>query len=394
MNIVAILESNCLSGGGFNQALNALLQIKKISAEQFEISVITNIKENVEYLGKLGFRAKIYKYTLKDRMILLIKRSVLGATFINKFKINTTFENTLISAGADLVYFLMPTETPSMLERLNYIFTVWDLCHRDFCEFPEVSDYGIYRDREEIYKRFLGRASIIITESDLGRDNAIKIYGVDSKRIVPMPLSVSPFLGIDNLVTSETLKIYNIKENYFFYPAQFWAHKNHIRIIEALANLRDEGKYFNVVFAGGDKNTGKYLKKTSLKLGLNDQIKFLGFVPNEHLKALYEGCAAVIMPTYFGPTNIPPLEAWATGVPLIYSSHLKEQGGNAALFVDPDNPASLASAMKKIINSKTKNSLIKNGFKRLAYLDMKRKNAEDDFKRKLNIFSNRLKCWK
>jgi len=63
----------------------------------------------------------------------------------------------------------------------------------------------------------------------------------------------------------------------------------------------------------------------------------LGFVPIEDMRGLYEGSLAIVMPTYFGPTNIPPLEAWTLEKPLIYSTHLAEQAGDAALLIDPNN---------------------------------------------------------
>ena len=72
-------------------------------------------------------------------------------------------------------------------------------------------------------------------------------------------------------------------------------------------------------------------------LGLDDNVLFLGYVPDEDMPALYRSARALVMPTFFGPTNIPPLEAFALGCPVATSRiyGIPEQLGDAALLFDP-----------------------------------------------------------
>ena len=68
--------------------------------------------------------------------------------------------------------------------------------------------------------------------------------------------------------------------------------------------------------------------------GLTDQISIIGFVDSAELAALYRGAAALVMPTYFGPTNLPPLEAWAVGTPVIYPEAFKAQADPVGRLAD------------------------------------------------------------
>ena len=111
------------------------------------------------------------------------------------------------------------------------------------------------------------------------------------------------------------------------------------------------------------------------------------------MRGLYEGCLSVVMPTYFGPTNLPPLEAWSIGKPLIYSSHLHKQVGDAALLVDPDDSNALAEAMMDVIKSDVSEKLIDNGKKRLLEIGKERSEAELLFSEKLKRYALRNDCW-
>lgn len=394
LNIFIIIESDCYAGGGFNQALNAILQTSKLGSGRFEVSIVSNLRSNLPYVEKLGFSAVFYRYSLFDRAFATLRKSTLGALFLKKIRLISSFERFLIRRGADLVYFVNPSGTPFMLQKLNYVFTLWDLCHRDFCEFPEVRASFTFDEREVIYRNLLVSSSLVVVESDAGKERASRRYGVDIERLVSMPLSVGPFLENDESISTEkVLSIHKLERGFFFYPAQFWAHKNHFRILQALKMLQEDGFFLNVVFSGADVGNADYLKSVVVNYNISKQVRFLDFVPNQHLKGLYEAASAVVMPTYFGPTNIPPLEAWTIGVPLIYSQHLEEQAGNAALLIDPDDVNSLAAAMKKVLQPKVSQFLVENGKQRLIALNEQRKSAELEFEKKLRVFAERRKCW-
>ena len=84
---------------------------------------------------------------------------------------------------------------------------------------------------------------------------------------------------------------------------------------------------------------------------LENSVFYLGAAPEEDMPALYAPLStALVMPTFFGPTNIPPFEAWHYGRPVICSNipGIREQIGDAGLLVDPRSPEDLAQAMSRL----------------------------------------------
>lgn len=394
MKIIAVLESPVTSGGAFNQGLNAIIQMSRICKGKFEFEVFSAHAENIKFLEKLGLNSVWFKPTLLERVIARAHLTTWWQARQSRKKIIGFLEKKLIEHGADLVYFLTQSSAPESLQQLNYITTVFDLCHRDTPEFPEVRSFGKFQERERHFKKNLAPALLVITESKHLSRLVSQRYGIDSERCLAMPMSPAPFLQDEFIVDKcSVLKEYDLEEGYFFYPAQFWAHKNHVRILEALVLLREAGINLRMVFAGSDQGNQKYIENLVARYSLHEQVKFLGFVPAEHMRSLYEGCIAVVMPTYFGPTNLPPLEAWLIGKPLVYSAHLKEHAGEAAIYANPDSSMELAEAMKACTDPETAARLIQYGALRLSQIEVQRKDSVTELTNRLLQFEARRKCW-
>jgi glycosyltransferase involved in cell wall biosynthesis len=394
MKIIAVLETPITSGGGFNQGLNAIMQMRSICNGRFEFEVFNTIAGNIKFLEKLGLNGVWFKPTLIERAIARANRNLRRLTRQSSRKNISLLEKKLIEHGADVVYFLTQSATPEFLQQLNYITTVFDLCHRDTPEFPEVRCFGEFQGRERHFKNNLSPALLVITESERLSGLVSQRYGIDRERCLAMPMSPSPFLQNEFIADKcSVMKEYNLEEGYFFYPAQFWPHKNHARILEALVLLRVAGVNLRVVFSGSDQGNRSHIENLVARHSLNEQVKFLGFVPEEHMRGLYEGCTAVVMPTYFGPTNLPPLEAWMIGKPLVYSAHLKEHAGEAAIYANPDSAMELAEAMKAVTDPDTAARLVKNGALRLSQIEQQRKDSEAELINCLLQFEARRKCW-
>jgi glycosyltransferase involved in cell wall biosynthesis len=302
-------------------------------------------------------------------------------------------EKKLLNEKTSLVYFIGPSLYSLQLNKLNYIFTLFDLAHRDNPEFDEVRIFNEFENREKLYKRVLSKSYLTLTDSEDLSSKASLLYGIDKSRFISMPFSPSPDLNYNSISIGEVAEIYKLPKQYFYYPAQFWAHKNHYRILEALFNLKKRNINFHLVLSGGDKGNLDYILTIITSFGLNDFVHIIGLVPSNHMKALYQGSVALIMPTYFGPTNLPPLEAWTLGTPLIYSKCLAGQTGEAALKIDPDDSESIAYAMQKVYDIDIRNRLIVEGFLKIKEIDSQRKEAESILFNKLITLNNRFKCW-
>jgi glycosyltransferase involved in cell wall biosynthesis len=250
----------------------------------------------------------------------------------------------------EVVWFLEPAKVcPSA----PYITTVWDLAHRSQPYFPEVSITGWdWEEREQAYGSVLPRASFIVTGTSAGKDEIVHYYRVNPDNVIVVPLPAPAFASEDHRhAISDIRQKYGIRGEFLFYPAQFWPHKNHVNILIALALLkRNRGIVIEAVFTGSDQGNEEYVSGKINELGLQDQVHMLGFVTRGDLGTLYSNALALTFASFIGPDNIPPLEAFALGCPVIASrvSGAKEQLGDAALLFDPADPDDLASAILTI----------------------------------------------
>jgi len=149
------------------------------------------------------------------------------------------------------------------------------------------------------------------------------------------------------------------------------------------------------VFSGSDKGNLKYILDYAKKLNVEDLINYIGFAPNEEIYYLYKQSLALVMPSYFGPTNIPPLEAYTIGTPVIYSDldGLREQVEGAALLCDLNNSGHLAEHLELLINSSEKRvELIESGYKRLK--ELQKYSIDQTLIKIFDDYSVKLKCWK
>ncbi|GDX36829.1 hypothetical protein LBMAG18_13400 [Alphaproteobacteria bacterium] len=238
-----------------------------------------------------------------------------------------------------------------------YALTVWDLDHRLLTFFPEVNFSGWkFDDREKYFNKMIGKSSYVIIGNNEGARQVNQFYNYPIERVkaiaMPTPSYVYELKGEENFISNNNL----IKNKYFFYPAQFWPHKNHIAILNAfkiLIEKNEDFKNFKIVFTGSDKGNQKYIKEKTKEIGLENYVNFLGFVSKEQIIALYQNAFALIYPSMFGPDNIPPLEAMALKCPVISSNArgMEEQLQNCALFFNPLDSKDLVNRILELYNN-------------------------------------------
>jgi glycosyltransferase involved in cell wall biosynthesis len=248
----------------------------------------------------------------------------------------------VLEAGIDLAWF--PSQVYEYVE-VPYIFTVWDLQHRLQSWFPEVSVTGsTFDSRERSLGHAIPRASFVIASNPAALEEVHQFYRVPRERIKLLPQPTSDFVFQDAPQGADLQQV--PEAPFLFYPAQFWPHKNHVVLLEALSILKKEhGLVLTTVFSGADKGNEAYVRQYAEKLGLSGQLRFPGFVPAATLVALYRKAFALVFPSFFGPENMPPLEAFALGCPVIASavSGSEYQLKDAALLFDPKDERALAS---------------------------------------------------
>ena len=263
-----------------------------------------------------------------------------------------TLDQQLQAAGIEFVWQL---GAPGQVLEVPYMVVVWDLQHRLQPWFPEVSANGNWQHRDTLYTTVLGRAAAVIVGTQAGKLEVERFFRVDPSRILIMPHPTPRFADAPVEAGRSVRGKYGITGDYLFYPAQFWAHKNHVNLLLALKLLQGRlDKSLSVAFVGADHGNLAHVKATVDRLGLTDRVHFLGFVPREDLIDLYKEAFVLSYVTFFGPENLPPLEAFALGCPVIASdvSGAREQLGDAVLYVDPTSPEQMTEAVVRLASEK------------------------------------------
>lgn len=241
-----------------------------------------------------------------------------------------------------------------------YVTPVHDLQHRLQPHFPEVSKHGEWAGREYLFRNLTRHATLVLVDSEVGREDVLEFYGphgVEADRVKVLPFQPPSYLdpNVNEADRARVRAALRLPERYLLYPAQFWPHKNHLRLVQALGLLRRQGEEVHVVLCGS--HSGRYREKTFTRLtkaartlGVTAQVHLPGYVPDHAMSALYAEAAGLLMPTFFGPTNIPIVEAWAFGTPVLSSDirGVREQVGGAGLLVDPTSVEAIADGVRRL----------------------------------------------
>ena len=230
---------------------------------------------------------------------------------------------------------------------------IHDLMHRYEGNFDERK--SLFYLHEKSYFNICKWSEAILVDSYVGMSQVQECYGTSSNKIYVLPY-ITPRYIFNQDIFPDFETLYNLPSRYFFYPAQFWQHKNHKNLILAFNLIKDNFTDMNLVFSGSKKNAYAEVMNLIRDLSLEDRVFYIGYVPNEHIAQIYIKSQALIMPTFWGPTNIPPLEAMAVGCPVAVSDiyGMREQLGDASLFFDPKSPEDISKSM---INLWTNNYL-------------------------------------
>jgi glycosyltransferase involved in cell wall biosynthesis len=255
-------------------------------------------------------------------------------------------------SAIDGMLYVKPT-LHSFLWPYRNVFPIHDLQHLLQPEFPEVSALGERRRREFIYRNAVPKAAGILTDSEVGSEDVVEAYQASPRSVHAVPYLAPTYLKsrVKQLDLDRVRAAYRLPEQFLFYPASFWPHKNHACLFYALNRIKEEHDVrIHIALTGGYKHEYSRLVDLASQLGIQDQLHFIGYVPDEDMYPLYAEATALVMPTFFGPTNIPILEAWAMNCPVVTSDvrGIREQVGEAGLLVDPKDPQSLAQAIWKL----------------------------------------------
>ena len=376
LKIGIVINSKMSVGGGFSYA-QTLVDNFIIEKSKYDFVFYSNEISTVKYLQSNGLYAKLTYDGLRKFLSGAIRRKELS--------IGQKIEKLIEQDKIDLVYLVGPFDTWTKLKSTNFLITIHDLGHRDILQFPEVYKNNEFERRERVYGGGVRKALAVVVDSEITKNKLVKYYGIEKSKIIIIPFVTKP-TDIDIKHDKAYLQQkYQINTDYVYYPAQFWAHKNHKYILDGILELEKlYGIVVDMVFSGSDYGTKNHIQQLANEMGLANRLHILGFVPDEDVTALYINSLALVMPTYLGPTNIPPLEAFKLKVPVIYSKQddiddILKIGCN---LVDLSEPKDLTEILIKIIDR----DISVADKVEIAYENIIKREAEFSLKSIFNVF--------
>lgn len=259
-----------------------------------------------------------------------------------------TDRGSLRRLGADVLF--SPLQSAAFHEPdLPHVAVAYDLQERTF---PAHFSRAELR-RRAAFRADLRRAARVVAISETTRADLVSREGLRPER-----LSVVPPAGpserrplADDALGARLLPLGLVPGSYALYPAAFWPHKNHPRLLRALARsplARDPS--FRLALCGALDEGRREAARIAASLGLEASVLLLGHQPDETVTALIQGARLLVLPSSFEGFGIPVLEAFRLGVPVACSDlpALRETAGEAALFFDPADEAAVAAALERL----------------------------------------------
>ncbi len=344
MKKIGLYLDALITGGTFQYNLSILEAFQSFPTDQIETVIAYSSDLWESYLQKQNISTVKINRSIFSRLWFQLRSPLWLWRKSSKYIDN--FSRAFIKEKCDLWVF--PSQDIwSYSLPVQTIGTVHDLMHRYERQYAEVGSRKEYRARERQYSRMCEKAKGILVDSNLGKQQLLESYHISSSKVHILPFVAPKYIYE---ATKSISLIYDLPSKYLFYPAQFWKHKNHKAIVRAISVLIEKLPDLKMVFVGSLNNRYASLKILIEKLGLQNVFIFLDQVPDEQMKVLYTNARALIMPTFFGPTNIPPLEAFACGCPVAVSNvyAMPEQVGDAGLLFDPNSDKEIIDTIYKL----------------------------------------------
>lgn len=288
-----------------------------------------------------------FPYDERIHTIYLPKKNTVAYRLLRKLRLRPSKEAALSGIlnkyGIDVVHYPLGAIPPEDFNlQVKILLSVMDLQHEYFPNF--FSKEQLYARRASHETSCL-RADKIIAISEFTKSSIVDKYHIKPHKIKVV------YLAGD---LSDKVKPIELPDNFLFYPAATWEHKNHIALLEALERLIESKKFDGKLVLTGVR-TEYYTKVLNriISLGLEQRVLHLGQVPYEALPYIYSSAKAVIFPSLFEGFGIPIAEAMQLGIPVACSNttSLPEVAGNAAIMFNPRNSLSIAKAIDSVWNN-------------------------------------------
>jgi len=215
----------------------------------------------------------------------------------------------------------------------------------------------------QLTKHVLSGAARIFAVSNFTKTEIEKLFEISSDRIEVVYNAIDERFLRGHATQADREMIaqrYQVSYPFLLYAGRISPHKNVVRMIEAFSALKTELERDQVfpdlklIIIGDDLSGNPDLRRTVVRSGVQNDVRFLGFIPIEVLRIFYDEAKVFVFPSLYEGFGLPPLEAMAHGTPVVASnvSSLPEVVGKAAVLVNPENVFEIMRALHRVLTDK------------------------------------------
>ena len=242
------------------------------------------------------------------------------------------------------------------LVRCRSVVTIHDCIHQMFPQYLPNRAALVYA------KAALGlaarRATRVMTVSESSKRDILRFVDVAPEKIDVIYNAYDERFAVEPC-EADVVRVrerYQLHDEFVLYAGNVKPHKNLGRLIEAFDLVRKRGlDRLRLVIIGDEVSKYAALRRAVHQHQLHKYVRFLGYLPEETLAVMYRLAGVFVFPSLYEGFGLPPLEAMASGTPVVTSnvSSLPEVAGNAAILVDPYDPAAIAEGIARVLTDET-----------------------------------------
>ena len=198
------------------------------------------------------------------------------------------------------------------------------------------------------------RANRVLTVSESSKRDILRFVDVPPEKIAVIYNAYDERFGVEPR-EEDVVRVrerYQLHDPFVLYAGNVKPHKNLKRLIEAFNLVRQRGlDHLKLVLIGDEISKYAALRRAVHQYQLHKHVRFLGYLPEETLAVMYRLAGVFVFPSLYEGFGLPPLEAMASGTPVVTSnvSSLPEVAGDAAVFVDPYDPTAIADGIERVL---------------------------------------------
>ena len=240
----------------------------------------------------------------------------------------------------------------------------------------------------QLTHRVLKNAARIFAVSRFTKSEIENLFGIDPSRIEVIYNAIDQRFLTGHATDADRQFLaerYQVTYPFLLYAGRISPHKNIVRIIEAFAALKTELARqdllpdLKLIIIGDELSKHADLRRTVVRGGVQNDVRFMGFVPIEVLRIFYDAAKVFVFPSLYEGFGLPPLEAMAHGTPVLTSntSSIPEVVGNAAVLVNPENVFEMMRALQRVLlDSALREKMRHRGYEQVKKFSWDRSAAE------------------